>query len=109
MLRALESCIVRDYHPAICEDIGAKSNITGVHRTIRVGKPRNLSEVGEAASQVRVILEGSVQKGGNVKVRVNVQLTAHAVAGDSGSWAWWKRQHDRDVIDIFRIESEINT
>src|SRR5207244_9664681 len=62
--------------------------------------PENLPEI---ASQLGVahILEGSVQKSGNV-VRVNVQLIK--AANDSHLWA---DTFDRRLTDIFSVESEV--
>jgi serine/threonine protein kinase/Tfp pilus assembly protein PilF len=63
-------------------------------------KPRNL---GEIAKQLGVahILEGSVQKSGDV-VRVNVQLIK--AAGNSHLWA---DTFDRKLTDVFAVESEV--
>jgi TolB-like protein/Flp pilus assembly protein TadD len=63
-------------------------------------KPKNL---GEIAKQLGVahILEGSVQKSGDV-VRVNVQLIE--AASDSNLWA---NTFDRKLTDIFSVESEV--
>ncbi len=63
-------------------------------------KPKNL---GEIAKQLGVahILEGSVQKSGDV-VRVNVQLIK--AANDSHLWA---DTFDRKLTDVFSVESEV--
>src|SRR5437762_6676338 len=63
-------------------------------------KPHNL---GEIAKQLGVanILEGSVQKAAN-QVRVNVQLVNAQT--DSHLWA---ESYDRNLTDIFGVESEI--
>ncbi len=63
-------------------------------------KPKNL---GEIAKQLGVahILEGSVQKSGDV-VRVNVQLIK--AASNSNLWA---DTFDRKLTDIFAVESEV--
>ena len=63
-------------------------------------KPKNL---GEIAKQLGVahILEGSVQKSGDV-VRVNVQLIK--AASNSHLWA---DTFDRKLIDVFAVESEV--
>src|SRR5262249_48284855 len=63
-------------------------------------KPRNL---GEIAKQLGVahILEGSVQKSGGV-VRVNVKL----IKGTTDSHLW-ADTFDREVTDIFSVESDI--
>jgi adenylate cyclase len=52
---------------------------------------------------VRYILEGSVRKQGN-KVRVTVQLI-DAVKG----YHIWSERYDREMIDIFSLQSEITT
>jgi len=64
--------------------------------------PANLSEI---ANQLGVasILEGTVQKAAN-QVRVNVQLINAQT--DSNVWA---EKFDRDLADIFAVESEIAT
>ena len=63
-------------------------------------KPKNL---GEIAKQLGVahILEGSVQKSGDV-VRVNVQLIK--AASNSHLWA---DTFDRKLTDVFAVESEV--
>jgi TolB-like protein len=63
-------------------------------------KPEDLKTV---ASQLGVatVLEGSVQKAGD-KVRVNVQLLDARV--DTHLWA---KSYDRDLRDVFAVESEI--
>src|SRR5205085_4173419 len=63
-------------------------------------KPRNLREIAKQLG-VAIILEGSVQKSGDV-VRVNVQLIK--AANDSHLWA---DTYDRKLTDIFGVESEI--
>ncbi|MEY2600760.1 MAG: hypothetical protein QOJ36_79 [Verrucomicrobiota bacterium] len=65
---------------------------------------RNTSEqISEIAKQLGVatILEGSVRKAGD-KVRVHVQLID--TANDAHLWA---ERYDRDLIDIFAVESDI--
>ena len=63
-------------------------------------KPRNLAEIAKQLG-VANILEGSVQKAGD-QVRVNVQLVNAQT--DSHLWA---DTYDRNVTDIFGVESEI--
>lgn len=64
------------------------------------GTSRNLREIGQ---QLRVahVVEGSVQRSGN-RVRVNTQLvdtrTDHQL---------WAQTYDRDLADVFAIQSEI--
>ena len=62
--------------------------------------PSNLPEIAKQLG-VAHILEGSVQKSGDV-VRVNVQLIK--AADDSHLWA---DTFDRKLIDIFSVESEV--
>jgi TolB-like protein/class 3 adenylate cyclase/Tfp pilus assembly protein PilF len=62
--------------------------------------PENLREIGRQLG-VAHILEGSVQKSGDV-VRVNVQLIK--AANDSHLWA---DTYDRKLIDIFSVESDV--
>jgi TolB-like protein/class 3 adenylate cyclase/Tfp pilus assembly protein PilF len=62
--------------------------------------PENLREVARQLG-VAHILEGSVQKSGDV-VRINVQLIK--VANDSHLWA---DTFDRKLTDIFSVESEV--
>jgi TolB-like protein len=64
------------------------------------GAPRNLRDIGQQLG-VAHLLEGSVQRAAN-KVRVNTQLidarnTAHV----------WAQSYDRDLTDVFAIQSEI--
>src|SRR5947209_475068 len=62
--------------------------------------PEHLTEIGKQLG-VAHIVEGSVQKSGNV-VRVNVQLIK--AANDSHLWA---DTFDRKLTDIFLVESEV--
>ena len=63
-------------------------------------KPEDLKTVSQQLG-VANVLEGTVQKAGD-KVRINVQLIdAHA---DSHLWA---KTYDRDMKDIFAVESEV--
>src|SRR5437763_15497839 len=62
--------------------------------------PENLPEIARQLG-VAHILEGSVQKQGD-RVRVNVQLIK--AANDSHLWA---DSYDRNLIDIFSVESEV--
>jgi serine/threonine protein kinase/Tfp pilus assembly protein PilF len=63
-------------------------------------KPKNLDEIAKQLG-VAHILEGSVQKSGDV-VRVNVQLIK--AANDSHLWA---DTFDRKLTDVFAVESEV--
>lgn len=62
--------------------------------------PESLSAIGKALD-VAHVLEGSVQKSGN-QVRVNVQLIR--AANDTHLWA---ETYDRQMVDLFKVESEI--
>jgi TolB-like protein/Tfp pilus assembly protein PilF len=64
------------------------------------GTPRNVREI---AQQLRVahLLEGSVQRAGN-RVRVTAQLID--ARSDNQQWA---EHYDRDLADVFAIQSEI--
>ncbi len=63
-------------------------------------KPEDLKTVSQQLG-VANILEGSVQKAGD-KVRVNVQLID--ARADSHLWA---KTYDRDMKDVFTIQSEV--
>jgi TolB-like protein/class 3 adenylate cyclase/Tfp pilus assembly protein PilF len=64
------------------------------------GTPRNLREIGEQLG-VAHLLEGSVQRAAN-KIRVNAQLIDART--DAHLWA---QTYDRDLADVFAIQSEI--
>src|SRR5438874_5072440 len=64
------------------------------------GKPTNVREIGKALG-VSNILEGSVRRSGN-KLRVNVQLIDANT--DEHVWA---NDYDRDVTDVFAIQSDL--
>src|SRR4029434_4325431 len=66
----------------------------------KTGAKRNLREIG-AALGVAHVLEGTVQRAGG-RVRVNAQLIDART--DSQLWA---ERYDRDVADVFEIESEV--
>jgi TolB-like protein/Tfp pilus assembly protein PilF len=63
-------------------------------------KPEDLKTVSQQLG-VANVLEGSVQKAGG-KVRVNVQLID--ARADSHLWA---KSYDRDIKDVFTVESEV--
>jgi TolB-like protein/Tfp pilus assembly protein PilF len=63
-------------------------------------KPEDLRTVSQQLG-VATVLEGSVQKAAD-KVRVNVQLID--VRADSHLWA---KTYDRDIKDVFTVESEV--
>src|SRR5437588_279378 len=64
------------------------------------GVPRNLREIGQQLG-VAHLLEGSVQRAAN-RVRVNAQLID--ARSDVHLWA---QTYDRDLADVFAIQSEI--
>src|SRR5467141_500559 len=64
------------------------------------GAPRNLREIGQQLGVVHVV-EGSVQRAAN-KVRVIAQLID--ARNDAHLWA---QTYDRDLADVFAIQSEI--
>ena len=64
------------------------------------GTARNLREIAQQLG-VANVLEGSVQRAGN-RVRVNAQLID--ARNDQHLWA---QTYDRDLIDVFAIQSEI--
>jgi len=66
----------------------------------KVGAERNLREIAKALG-VAHVLEGSVQRAGG-RVRVSAQLIDART--DSHLWA---ERYDRDVADVFVIESEV--
>ena len=66
----------------------------------KTGAERNLREIA-AALGVAHVLEGTVQRAGG-RVRVNAQLIDART--DSQLWA---ERYDRDVADVFAIESEL--
>src|SRR5947207_1788783 len=66
----------------------------------KTGAKRNLREIGVALG-VAHVLEGTVQRAGG-RVRVNAQLIDART--DSQLWA---ERYDRDVADVFAIESEV--
>jgi TolB-like protein/class 3 adenylate cyclase/Tfp pilus assembly protein PilF len=66
----------------------------------KTGAPRNLREIGQQLG-VAHLLEGSVQRASN-KVRVNAQLID--ARSDAHQWA---ENYDRDLADVFAIQSEI--
>ena len=64
------------------------------------GAPRNLREIGQQLG-VGHVVEGSVQRAAN-KIRVNAQLIDART--DAHLWA---QTYDRDLADVFAIQSEI--
>jgi serine/threonine protein kinase/tetratricopeptide (TPR) repeat protein len=66
------------------------------------GTARDLRKIGQQLGVARVV-EGTVQRAGN-RVRVNAQLID--VSANRGLWG---QTYDRDVADVFAIQSEIAT
>ena len=66
------------------------------------GVARDLRKIGQQLGVARVV-EGTVQRAGN-RVRVNAQLID--VSTNRGLWG---QSYDRDVADVFAIQSEIAT
>jgi TolB-like protein/Tfp pilus assembly protein PilF len=66
----------------------------------KTGAQRNLREIGQQLGVARMV-EGSVQRAGN-RVRVNAQLID--ARNDAHLWA---QTYDRDLADVFAIQSEI--
>jgi TolB-like protein/class 3 adenylate cyclase/Flp pilus assembly protein TadD len=64
------------------------------------GKAVDVKQVGRELN-VRYVLEGSVQRGGN-RLRVNVQL----IDAETGNHLWAER-FDKPVIDLFDMQDEI--
>jgi TolB-like protein/class 3 adenylate cyclase len=64
------------------------------------GKPINARQIGRDLN-IRYVLEGSVQRGGN-RLRVNVQL----INAESGDHLWADR-FDKPVADLFDMQDEI--
>jgi TolB-like protein len=64
------------------------------------GKPIDLKQIGRELN-VRYVLEGSVQRGGN-RMRVNVQL----IDAETGNHLWAER-FDKPLADLFDMQDEI--
>src|SRR5271169_178098 len=64
------------------------------------GKPLDVKTIGRELN-VRYVLEGSVQRGGN-RMRVNVQL----IDAEAGNHLWAER-FDKPLADLFEIQDEI--
>src|SRR5438034_2517192 len=90
----------------ILTDLARVADLKVISRTsvvnYRSGIARNLREIGEQLG-VAHVLEGSVQRAGN-RVRVNAQLVEART--DRHLWA---QTYDRDLADVFAIQSEIAT
>jgi TolB-like protein/class 3 adenylate cyclase/Tfp pilus assembly protein PilF len=88
----------------ILTDLARIADLKVISRTsvmqYKTGTPRNLREIGEQLA-VAHLVEGSVQKVAN-RVRVNAQLID--ARNDAHLWA---QTYDRDLADVFAIQSEI--
>ncbi len=88
----------------ILTDLSQIADLKVISRTsvmqYKSGAPRNLREIGQLLG-VAHVLEGSVQRAAN-KVRVNAQLID--ARNDAHLWA---QTYDRDLADVFAIQSEI--
>jgi len=88
----------------ILTDLSQISDLKVISRTsvmqYKSGAPRNLREIGQQLGVAHVV-EGSVQRAAN-KVRVNAQLIDART--DAHLWA---QTYDRDLADVFAIQSEI--
>ena len=88
----------------ILTDLAKIADLKVISRTsvthYKSGVARNLREIGQQLG-VTNVLEGSVQRLGN-RVRVNAQLVDART--DRHLWA---QTYDRDLADVFAIQSEI--
>jgi len=88
----------------ILTDLSKIADLKVISRTSVVqyksGLARNLRKIGEELG-VATVLEGSVQRSAN-KIRVNAQLID--ARNDAHLWA---QTYDRDLADVFAIQSEI--
>src|SRR5438067_7324207 len=88
----------------ILTDLARLADLKVISRTsvmqYKSGVARNLREIGQQLGVANVV-EGTVQRSGN-RVRVNAQLID--VSTDKQLWG---QVYDRDVADVFAIQSEI--
>src|ERR1700730_10054544 len=88
----------------ILTDLAKIADLKVISRTsvmqYKTGTPRNLREIGQQLGVAHVV-EGSVQRAAN-KVRVIAQLID--ARNDAHLWA---QTYDRDLADVFAIQSEI--
>ncbi|TMJ55094.1 MAG: hypothetical protein E6G85_04250, partial [Alphaproteobacteria bacterium] len=88
----------------ILTDLAKIADLKVISRTsvmqYKSGAPRNLREIAQQLGVANVV-EGSVQRSGN-RVRVNAQLVDART--DAHLWA---QTYDRDLADVFAIQSEI--
>jgi len=88
------------------ELISALSKIAGLRVIARTSVMRyknSKKSIGEISKELNVsaILEGSVRRAGN-KIRITVQL-----ADPKTEEQLWTEKYDRDLEDIFAVQSEI--
>ncbi|HJT46469.1 MAG TPA: adenylate/guanylate cyclase domain-containing protein [Chthoniobacterales bacterium] len=87
----------------ILSDLAKVSDLKVISRTSVMqykGRARNLRDIGRQLGVAHVV-EGSVQRAGN-RIRVNAQLVDART--DAHLWA---QVYDRDLADVFTIQSEI--
>jgi serine/threonine-protein kinase len=88
----------------ILTDLAKVADLKVISRTsvmqYRTGPQRNVRQISQELGVAHVV-EGSVQRSGN-RVRVNVQLVD--ARSDRQLWA---QTYDRDLADVFAIQSEI--
>jgi len=88
----------------ILTDLARIADLKVISRTsvmqYKSGVPRDLSKIGHELG-VANVLEGSVQRDGN-RVRVNAHLVDARSHRDL-----WGQSYDRDLADVFAIQSEI--
>ena len=88
----------------ILTDLARIADLKVISRTsvmhYKTGVARNLREIGQQLG-VANVLEGSVQRSGN-RVRVNAQLVDARTDRHL-----WGQTYDRDLADVFAIQSEI--
>src|SRR5438046_3855913 len=88
----------------ILTDLARIADLKVISRTsvmqYKTGGKRNLRQIGNELGVAHVV-EGSVQRAGN-RVRVNAQLIDART--DAHLWA---QTYDRDLADVFAIQSEI--
>src|SRR5215469_8651895 len=88
----------------ILSDLAKVADLKVISRTstmfYKAGNPRNLRQIAQQLGVANVV-EGSVQRSGN-RVRVNAQLVDART--DKHLWG---QTYDRDLADVFAIQSEI--
>ena len=88
----------------ILSDLARIADLKVISRTsvmpYKSGMPRNVHEIGQQLGVAHVV-EGSVQRSGN-RVRVNAQLVDARTDRHL-----WGQTYDRDLADVFAIQSEI--